>query len=308
MHLGAAPPRIARWLFVSLAFSHSLLAQADVSALGRLEPRDGIRHVTAPVTPESATGVVLGELRVDAGDRVAAGQVIAVTESAPLLRSLLDEALVSVDLAERESRAAAASADAACVRAESARREADRRGSLLERSLSSQEEFERASATAAFEAAGCEAARAQADAAAGAIALAEARVARQRAALERSIVRSPVDGLVLAVRTWPGELVGRSGIVEIGEVDHMYAIAEVYETDVAQVAVGQRARVTSDALAAPLSGVVEHVRLQVRKQDVLDTDPAARKDARIVEVEIRLDGADAASSLSNLQVEVVIET
>ena len=45
---------------------------------------------------------------------------------------------------------------------------------------------------------------------------------------------------------------------------------------------------------------------QVRKLDQIDTDPAARKDARIVEVEVRLDDSAAAAALTNLQVEVVI--
>ena len=44
----------------------------------------------------------------------------------------------------------------------------------------------------------------------------------------------------------------------------------------------------------------------VRKQDQLGTDPAARKDARIVEVEIRLADSAPAASLTNLQVEVLI--
>ncbi len=40
--------------------------------------------------------------------------------------------------------------------------------------------------------------------------------------------------------------------------------------------------------------------------DVIGTDPAARKDARIIEVEIRLDESEAAAALTNLQVEIVI--
>ena len=40
--------------------------------------------------------------------------------------------------------------------------------------------------------------------------------------------------------------------------------------------------------------------------DEIGTDPAARKDARIVEVEIRLDDPKAAANLTNLQVDVEI--
>ena len=86
----------------------------------------------------------------------------------------------------------------------------------------------------------------------------------------------------------------------------MYAIAEVYETDVRNVRKGMKARVTSSALAGPLSGTVERVRPKVQKMDEIGTDPAARKDARIVEVEIRLDDPKAAANLTNLQVDIEI--
>jgi HlyD family secretion protein len=87
----------------------------------------------------------------------------------------------------------------------------------------------------------------------------------------------------------------------------MYAIAEVYETDVGRVREGQRARVTSHALPAPLAGEVEWVRPKVQKLDELGTDPAARKDARVVEVKVRLDDPAAAAAFTNLQVDVEIE-
>lgn len=104
-----------------------------------------------------------------------------------------------------------------------------------------------------------------------------------------------------------GERVGPEGIVELGRTDAMYAIAEVYEDDVARVRVGQRARISSPALPAPLEGTVDWVHLKVAKQDALGTDPAARKDARVVEVEVRLDDSEPAAGFTHLQVEVEIE-
>jgi HlyD family secretion protein len=64
--------------------------------------------------------------------------------------------------------------------------------------------------------------------------------------------------------------------------------------------------VRSDALPAPLTGTVTRIRPKVHKLDEIGTDPAARKDARIVEVEVRLDDSAAAAALSLLQVEVEI--
>jgi HlyD family secretion protein len=96
-------------------------------------------------------------------------------------------------------------------------------------------------------------------------------------------------------------------VLDLGRTDHMFAIAEVYETDIDNVKVGQKARVSSDALTETLTGTVERIRGKVQKKDVIGTDPAARKDARIIEVEIRLDDSKTVEGLTNLQVEVIID-
>jgi len=61
------------------------------------------------------------------------------------------------------------------------------------------------------------------------------------------------------------------------------------------------------ALAEPLTGAVERIGRKIGKMDVLSADPAAKTDARVVEVHIRLDDGAAASGLTNLQVEVELE-
>ena len=126
--------------------------------------------------------------------------------------------------------------------------------------------------------------------------------------LERAYIKSPMDGQVLKIHTRPGEAISPDGIVEIGRTDRMYVVAEVYETDISKVRIGQRATVTADAFEGELQGTVEQLGLQIGKKDILDTDPAADVDARVVEVKIRLDEADSerVSGLTNLQVEVQI--
>jgi HlyD family secretion protein len=106
----------------------------------------------------------------------------------------------------------------------------------------------------------------------------------------------------------PGEFIGAEGFLELGRVDKMYAVAEIYETDILRVKVGQNATISSDALPHALSGKVELIRHKVQKQDVTGTDPAAARDARIIEVEILLDDAEPAESLTHLQVEIIIDT
>lgn len=136
--------------------------------------------------------------------------------------------------------------------------------------------------------------------------LARAALREAQVALERMRVRSPIDGQVIQVYARDGERVGPDGIVELGRTQDMYAIAEVYETDIGRVRLGQRATVTSRALPRTLEGTVDRIGLKIAKLDALGTDPAARTDARVVEVEIRLDEGAAVAGLTNLQVDIVI--
>jgi len=234
-----------------------------VAALGRLQPKDGVRVIAGPAQPVS----VVGELLVDEGDAVRAGQLIARLDDAELRSATVQRA---------EARVANA-------RAELARNAELRAGQVISASLHDKLTLEHE------------------------VALAELRLAR--AELARVEVRSPIDGQVIEVRARAGERVGPDGILELGETQAMYAVAEVYETEIGAVKLGARAEVTSPTLSRALHGAVDRIALRVRKQDVLGTDPAARTDARVVEVEVRLDDADApfAATLTHLQVEVSIE-
>jgi HlyD family secretion protein len=138
------------------------------------------------------------------------------------------------------------------------------------------------------------------------VAVLEAQVARAEAEHRLTLVLAPMDGQVLDVHARAGERVGPDGILELGATHAMFAIAEVYETDIGRVAVGQRARVTSPAFGKDLGGVVAKIRPKIEKHDALGTDPAARKDARVVEVEVRLDDSAAVGGLTQVQVEVTI--
>jgi HlyD family secretion protein len=121
--------------------------------------------------------------------------------------------------------------------------------------------------------------------------------------------RSPQDGQVFEIHTRPGELVSNDGIADIGQTSEMYAVAEVYESDISKVRLGQQVRVVGDFLPSELQGTVDHKGLQVRRQNVVNTEPSSNIDNRIVEVKIRLNHASSqkAANLTNMQVKVVIE-
>jgi HlyD family secretion protein len=139
-----------------------------------------------------------------------------------------------------------------------------------------------------------------------------ASVQQAQAELDLANVRAPRDGQILKIHAWEGEVVdSNKGIVSIGQTDAMYVVAEVYETDLPKVRFGQKATITSvsgGSLKGQLQGVVDEVGLEVAKKDVLNTDPAAEIDARVVEVKIRLNLQDSqqVSGLTNMKVKAEI--
>lgn len=144
----------------------------------------------------------------------------------------------------------------------------------------------------------------QVDSAVQNLALAEAQLAR-------TIVRSPQAGQVLDIFAYPGEAVSPADgpILALGDTSQMVVVAEVYETDIGLVDVGQPATITSrnGAFSETLTGTVSEIGLQIAKNDVLDDDPAANADARVVEVRVQVDQSDAVAALTNLQVDVAID-
>ncbi len=137
------------------------------------------------------------------------------------------------------------------------------------------------------------------------IALADLDAAK--ANLELAVVRAPIRAQVLEVHAYPGERVGPEGIMELGRTDRMYAVAEVYETDITAVKEGQSAEVRIPAIETPLTGTVERISLKVGRLDVIGTDPISKTDARVVEVFILLDDGEAVSRFTNMQVKVEIQ-
>lgn len=137
--------------------------------------------------------------------------------------------------------------------------------------------------------------------------IALADLAAAKASLELSVVRSPVRAQVLEIHAHPGERVGSQGIMELGRTDRMYAVAEVYETDITAVKVGQLATIQAPAMDEALTGKVERISLKVGRLDAVGTDPIAKTDARVVEVFILLDDSEAVSRFTNMQVKVEIQ-
>ncbi len=140
------------------------------------------------------------------------------------------------------------------------------------------------------------------------IASLEAQIDSAESRARRLTLYAPVDGRILNIMIKPGEDVSSGPVLAMGDTRLMRAVAEVYETDIARIKIGQVATITSRAFSHPITGKVVRIGNMVFKNDVLNVDPAARADARVVEVWIDLEDATLTERLTNLTVDVVINT
>lgn len=337
-----------------------------VNALGRLEPQGEVIRVSEP----SGQGGTyrIDKLRVQVGDRVKAGQIIAVLDTHDRLQNELHEAEAQVNIAQAKLNQVKAGAqqgeiaaqqatiarlaaqldgETATQRATIARFEAAQQNAQVEyqrhldlyqngaisqsvldskslalktaqqqvnearaaldrtiQTLQQQIQESKATLNRIAEVRPTDVAAAQAE-----VDRAIAAVARAKTQFNNAFIRAPQAGHILRIHTHIGEASSSDGIVELGNTDRMYAVAEVYEADIRRVRVGQTAIITADSLQEPLQGTVEQLGWTIAKQDVLNTDPTAATDARVVEVRIRLDQASSQQvmQLTNLQVAVEIE-
>ena len=135
-------------------------------------------------------------------------------------------------------------------------------------------------------------------------------VQQAKADLDLSYIKSPINGKILKIHAKTGEVISSNrGFAEIGKTSQMYVIAEVYQTDVQKVRVGQKATITSTAFTGTIKGTVKEIGWQVDKQSIFSLNPGSDTDRRIIEVKVSIDNpadSEKVARFTNLQVDVAI--
>ncbi len=136
-----------------------------------------------------------------------------------------------------------------------------------------------------------------------------ATLKRAETELEAAYIRVPMTGQILKIHTHVGEKIDKPGIADFAQTSKMIAVAEVYQTDISKIKLGQKAIITSQGFTGELQGAVMQIGLQVNRQNVFSDQPGENLDSRIVEVKIRLIPEDSkrVSGLTNLQVQTAIK-
>jgi HlyD family secretion protein len=293
-----------------------------------LAPRGEVRALAAPSTMDA---VRVARLNVVEGQRVAEGEVIAVLDAHDRRSTAVGHAQAMLTLAEaklEQSKAPAKPSEIVAQEALIARQKQElaqaendlaREESLAKRMASSLADLEQARLKRETAVLAVRQSEAHLDSLKTPrrtdVIVAERQVDEARASLRQAEadlalaeIRSPCAATVLRIHARTGERVGDRGVVEIGDIDQMYAVAEVYEADLARIRVGQPAQVRIPTLKLDVAGAVERLGYVVQRKDIFNIDPVADTDARVVEVWVRLTDAPAAvTQLSNARVEVIID-
>ena len=135
-----------------------------------------------------------------------------------------------------------------------------------------------------------------------------AAVQRAQQQLLSSEVRSPLDGYLIRIYSWPGMKEGGDGLAIIGRTDRMQVWAQVFQTDVSRLVIGQRATITAESggfkgkLQARLNSIIGIV----SERDLFSIAGNNDVNARVVLVKLNLEPADISqvTRLSGLNVTV----
>lgn len=282
-----------------------------VAAAGRVEP------VSEEIKVGSEIAGRLQQVRIEEGDHVRKGQVIAVLANSDFaarveearaelhLREAELDRIVNGSRTEERQEALAATRETEAVM-NNAKAEMERRDRLfksgdISRSEAEQTERDYAVAKARYEEAKEHYALVDAgprtdekNRAQAAVEMARAQLNESQARLDKTIIRSPVTGVVLRKNRRAGESVAEgpdTPIAVLADNSTVRVRVDVDESDVGRVRVGQSAYVTADAYGdRKFWGHVVRVGKVLGPKNVRTDEPTERIDTKILETLVELDG------------------
>jgi ABC exporter DevB family membrane fusion protein len=323
--------RSAIWIALALvgmtAINLGVLRREGVASAAAIAEAASTSRVAAagpglvePVSEELRVSAQIGgrldRVAVDEGDRVTAGQVIAIIDNRDYvarvasaqaelaLREAARRRVVNGARLQERQEAAAALAEAEAV-LENAQSERARRENLLRERVISRAEAEeadraervaRARADAArqrldlitADAREEDSARAEAD-----VSLARAQLDEARAMLEKTLLRAPIDGIVLRRHRKAGESVSTqfdSPVITMADDRVRRVRVDVDEGDVGRIGVGQPAYVTADAFGdRRFPGRVVRIGQLLGRKNIRTDEPTERVDTKVLETLVELE-------------------
>lgn len=259
--------------------------RSSVSALGTLQPIGDVHVLAGPLTQMGGAPRVKS-IKVREGDRVSRNQVLATFDNSPQAIADRDRIIANIQSKQSEIR---------ILQQQTAR-------------------FEQLTATGSFPVAELEEKKvrlagfkSQLQELVGSLKTTDERM------LNDTVIKSPIDGLVLKVNAKVGERANEDGVIEIGDTNQMQAVVEVDESDIQSIRVGQSVKIKGEngAFSNTLHGVVSSIGLMAKARQRVGQDPGLAPDSevRVIEVRVNLDShsSQLAKHLTGVKVVAVIQ-
>jgi HlyD family secretion protein len=256
-------------LATTIYYRGDVAAEAPLFTTAEVSRGDVVATVEATGTLEAVTTVQVGSqvsgtisaLHADFNSRVRKGQIVAELDSS-LFRTQVDQARATVARLQAET-------DRARVQATDAEQKLKRARELFDRKLIPATDLETAESTARSAEAAVKSAEAQ-------VVQAQASLNQAQVNLSHTIIRAPIDGVVIARNVDVGQTVASSLqaptlFVIARDLSEMQVNASVDESDIGEIQPDQRVTFRVDAYPnETFSGTVSQVRLQpVVEQNVV---------------------------------------
>lgn len=251
-----------------------------IGALGRIEPRSRVIKVSHNAGPEGAR---VQQLFFQEADIVQSGEVLARLSDH-------EKKLVEVEVAETRINVLKAQREMEQITLAFNDKENRRYHSLKQDSMASISLAD--TKQLAFEQSKVTLKRLSAE-----ISNAESELKVAKVALENTLIYAPISGTILKISTWPGERIQDNGLLEMADLTQLDVVAEVYESDLPKVRIGQKGTINASGFKNLYNAQVRELGFQVKKNDLNDTDPLADRDNRIIEVRLTLE----ARAINDLQ-------
>ena len=226
-------------------------AKAQTGTINDVVQATGTINAVTTVQVGSQVSGTISRLNVDFNSRVKKGEVIAELDSSLFQGALLQ---AEADLQNARATQASAQADLQKAQAAAAQTKADyaRNAALVKDGVVSAQQFDLAKASADTNDAAVVAAEAQVKQAAAQVSLKAAAVQVAKTNLGYTIIRSPIDGIVVARNVDVGQTVAASlqapTLFNIAQdLTKMQVDTQTDESDVGNIKVGQESTFTVDA-------------------------------------------------------------
>lgn len=259
---------------------------SSVSALGTLEPSGDVHVLAGPMT-QLGGAPRIKSINVSEGDRVARNQLLASFDNSPQVLAEQNRIVANIESKKAEIK-------------------------ILKQQT---KRFEELTATGSFPFAELEEKKVRL---AGFQSQLQELMGSLKSSKERlvsdTVIRSPINGVVLRVNARVGERAHEAGVIEIANIYQMQAVIEVDETDIRSIRIGQPVKIISEngAFSTNLNGTVSSIALKATAKQKVGQDPGVAPDSevRVIAVRVNLDfkSSREVRTLTGVKIMAVIKT